>query len=47
MAYTQILNLGTDCGLGTSSISKIVGGSPAKKGDWGWQVIIKFLILKM
>ncbi len=35
----QILDLGTDCGLGTVLIeNKIYGGSIAKKGDWGWQV---------
>jgi len=30
--------LGTECGLGTSDVSRIVGGTKAKKGNWGWQV---------
>jgi hypothetical protein len=32
------LNLNTDCGRGTSNPSKIVGGTVAPKGYWGWQV---------
>lgn len=34
----QVFDLGTDCGLGTSSVDKIVGGTVAQKGDWGWQI---------
>jgi hypothetical protein len=37
-ALAQILNLGSDCGLGTSDVNKITGGTKAKKGNWGWQV---------
>lgn len=33
--------MNTDCGRGTSSVSKIVGGSIARSGDWGWQVAFK------
>ena len=31
-AYAQIVDLGTNCGLGTNSVSKIVGGTIANKG---------------
>ena len=37
-AYAGVLNLNTDCGRGTTSVSKIVGGTQARKGDWGWQI---------
>jgi len=30
------------CGLGTSQPYKIVGGSAAEKGNWGWQVAMKY-----
>ncbi len=44
---SQILDLGTDCGLGTQvSENKIYGGSIAKKGDWGWQVFNLFQFKK-
>jgi secreted trypsin-like serine protease len=33
--------MNTDCGRGTNSVSKIVGGTQANKGDWGWQVAFK------
>lgn len=33
--------MNTDCGRGTDSVDKIVGGVPAKAGDWGWQVAFK------
>ena len=33
--------MNTDCGRGTNSLSKIVGGTVANKGDWGWQVAFK------
>jgi len=39
--YAGHLNMNTDCGRGTNSVSKIVGGSVAKVGDWGWQVAFK------
>lgn len=41
--YAGTLNLGHSdkCGKGTTSVSKIVGGSVAKSGDWGWQVAFK------
>lgn len=29
------------CGLGTTSVNRIVGGAVAQKGDWGWQVSLK------
>ena len=32
------MELNSDCGQGTNSVDKIVGGSMAKHGDWGWQV---------
>merc|ERR1719360_416033 len=40
-AYAGTLNLNTDCGRGTNSVNKIVGGVAAKTGDWGWQVGFK------
>ncbi len=40
-ASAQTINLNTDCGRGTNSLSKIVGGTVANKGDWGWQVAFK------
>ena len=33
--------MNTDCGRGTNSVNKIVGGVAAKTGDWGWQVGFK------
>merc|ERR1739836_25737 len=32
------MNLNTDCGRGTNYPTKIVGGTLAPKGYWGWQV---------
>lgn len=40
-ASAQVFDLGYDCGRGTNSPSKIVGGTVAAKGDWGWQVAFK------
>merc|ERR1719468_278520 len=43
-SYGQIVDLGTDCGRGTTSVlNKITGGTKAKRGDWGWQVGINFI----
>ena len=46
-ACAQYLDLGTDCGLGTElhGINKIIGGGPARKKDWGWQVNNRFSLL--
>jgi len=30
------------CGLGTNNPGKIVGGTPAANGNWGWQVAMKY-----
>jgi len=43
--YSQILQIDNNCGKGTPlrNIQKrIVGGSYATKGNWGWQVLIEF-----
>jgi secreted trypsin-like serine protease len=40
-ASEYTLNMNTDCGKGTNSVNKIVGGSIANTGDWGWQVAFK------
>ena len=42
-ANSQTLNLNTNCGQGTDSVTRIVGGSAAKTGDWGWQLAFKIL----
>ena len=32
--YAQVVDLGTNCGLGTSSVNKITSGTNALKGNW-------------
>jgi len=38
----QGLGLSSMCGLGTSNPGKIVGGTEAAKGNWGWQIALKY-----
>jgi len=38
----QGLGLSTLCGLGTSNPGKIVGGTEAQRGNWGWQIALKY-----
>ncbi len=42
LAECQHSDLGVKCGLGTnlSNQTRITGGSPTRKGDWGWMVLI-------
>ncbi len=42
----QGLNLSPLCGLGTSNPGKIVGGTEAERGNWGWQVSDQCLIVE-
>lgn len=42
-SHAGVLNLNNDCGRGTDSADKIVGGVQAQKGDWGWQVALNVL----
>lgn len=38
----QGLNLSPLCGLGTANPGKIVGGTEAARGNWGWQIALKY-----
>lgn len=38
--YGQIVDMGTDCGRGTTDVNKITGGENAKRGNWGWQIAL-------
>lgn len=42
-AHSQTLKLNKECGQGTDSVNKIVGGVQAQNGDWGWQLAFKIL----